>query len=105
MAIAFLIPQGENPSSSPCHVFLRKWAYFFTRDPPDPKGLFALISPLYLFERKNWDNLTVWLRHYKPLFIKQVFPKFYNPVNPSLELFVGLSSSPSSSSPLLIQRL
>ncbi len=81
----FLIPQGEKIEDVPFQTCFKKLAYFLTSFPPVPYKFFSLIYDWYLLERMNSFSSFVWLRHYNPEFMKQVFPRFYRPVKPFLE--------------------
>ncbi len=76
---------------------IRRFAYSFANLPFEPRIFMVLISDKYRFSRKYFVNKNVLLIHCKALFIKQVFPRFCNPVNPSLD-FSLLSKNSSSSS-------
>jgi len=54
----------------------------YTRTPDDPNGLLLFISLTKCPSKKYLVRGIVLLRHYKALFIKQVFPKFERPTRP-----------------------
>ena len=49
------------------------------RRPWRPKGFSGLRSGLCMLNKKNLVKLGMFDRHCNPEFMKQVFPKFYNP--------------------------
>ena len=79
------------------HRLIKRFAYSFANLPLEPRIFVVLISGKYRFSRKYFVNRKVLLMHCKALFIKQVFPRFCSPVNPSLDFSLFSKDSSSSS--------
>lgn len=58
--------------------------------PSFPNLFSLLICSKYVLYRKYEERWKQFYRHYKALFIKQVFPKFLSPTRPLLESFFQL---------------
>ena len=67
----------------PFHKSRTKAPYAIATRPPEPIGLSLLISALCKSSRKYLVSSVVCERHCSPAFIKQVLPRFYNPVRPA----------------------